>query len=776
LDTLLLGIQGWGEYRELCDQAKRLAKRKGVDVFCMAGGGHRAFEKALENWQEHGSLAEQQREKEYRRWEIPFSEVKENIYTHSGLNISKRAIDIFASIESDLIEKYPDLEGYIKEASGRIEKKYLRWFVRELQKDPGDYTATKLYDYISEFKGFENRLPIKDIYQYSLESLQQEISKIKEMVAELEPQAKQLAEEYFALLGEKRQQYGRENRRRAYREARQWLDQIDPPELQQMVRKEISQIIKTRETEGREELPKTPKETAFQNSDVIYKDSRFLVVLPGTTQASQYFGQGTQWCTSAKTNNQFSNYSSRGAYLYYIIDKENQGDELSKIAWVMIKTSGRPRIAQIFNTSDLEIMESEVQDYLGDKFEPIISAINSDISKREDTKWEEILSTMGPEELKQNLDAEDGDYNRLEFVLRVFKANNNPETRKVGIDYIRPIAEKWAEQYGAEFLLYKLHEIPEFQDLARIIAEKWVEQGSSNFFRYKLHEMPEFQDLARIIAEKWVEQGSSYFFHYKLNEIPEFQDLTRIIAEKWAAQGSSDFFHYKLHEMPEFQDLARIIAEKWAAQGSSDFFHYKLHEMPEFQDLVPVAAKVSAEKGSWVFSRYKLHEIPEFQDLARITAEKWAEQGSSYFFRYKLHEIPEYKEMWNKHNPDKKVANFSLSKRADIYGDLGEIISASEVTKIYELEYKIFRLSDSARATKRVDKMKDQLDKVLGRALQSMRKIYAWWIDLHKDFMADVNIDDMEREITKTIQTLPKVCCVMLVIGFLEFDQKRSYF
>jgi hypothetical protein len=641
----------------------------------------------------------------------------------AGIRLSKRAIDTFASIESDLIEGYPDLEDYIKEAAGRIEKKYLRWFVRELQKNPGDYTATKLYDYISEFKRFENRLPIKDIYQYSLELLQQEISKIKGMVAELEPQAKRLAEEYFALLSEKRQQYGHDNRRQAYEEARQWLNQIDPPELQQMVRKQISNKIKERETEGQEQGNQSPKQTAFKNSDVIYNDSRFLVVLPGTPQASQYFGQGTQWCTSAKNNNQFVNYSSRGIYLYYIIDKENQGDELSKIAWVMTKGDGSPRVAQIFNTSDHGITESKVQDYLGDEFSLIISAINNDISKRSDTKWKKIMATMGPEEFKQNLDAID-DNKKLEVAIKILEANNNPETRKAGVDYIMPTVKKLIEQGDPSFFSYKLHKMPEFQDLARIAAERLVEQDNEAFIYYDLHKMPEFQDLARIAAEKFADRGMPGFLHYNLHEIPEFKDLTRIMAENLAEQDSNDFFRYNLHEIPEFKDLTRIAAKNLVERGDEDFFRYNLHEIPEFKDLTRIAAKNLAEQGKPDFFRYSLHEIPEFQDLIRIAAEKLAERGNPDFFRYNIHEIPElqdltriaaekvveqnsnnffyhklheipelqdlayiaakelaepgdsnffrynlhkipkYKEIWNKYNPNNKIANLSLSKRA----------------------------------------------------------------------------------------------------------------
>jgi hypothetical protein len=57
-----------------------------------------------------------------------------------------------------------------------------------------------------------------------------------------------------------------------------------------------------------------------QGSKLLYSDDRFLVVSPKTQEASCYYGSGTRWCTAAKKNNQFENYTEDGI-LVYIIDK-----------------------------------------------------------------------------------------------------------------------------------------------------------------------------------------------------------------------------------------------------------------------------------------------------------------------------------------------------------------------------------------------------------------------------------------------------------------------
>jgi hypothetical protein len=60
-----------------------------------------------------------------------------------------------------------------------------------------------------------------------------------------------------------------------------------------------------------------------EGAEKVYEDSRWLVIIPHTKEASCYYGKGTQWCTAAEhSNNQFDRYNSEGD-LYINIDKAN---------------------------------------------------------------------------------------------------------------------------------------------------------------------------------------------------------------------------------------------------------------------------------------------------------------------------------------------------------------------------------------------------------------------------------------------------------------------
>lgn len=94
---------------------------------------------------------------------------------------------------------------------------------------------------------------------------------------------------------------------------------------------ELEQAIKNLPP-SRAEMERIQKE----GSEKLYEDERHLIVVPKTTEASCYYGQGTKWCTAAKKNNQFENYSQDGV-LFYIIDKTNpsrdeNGHDFSKLA------------------------------------------------------------------------------------------------------------------------------------------------------------------------------------------------------------------------------------------------------------------------------------------------------------------------------------------------------------------------------------------------------------------------------------------------------------
>ena len=66
---------------------------------------------------------------------------------------------------------------------------------------------------------------------------------------------------------------------------------------------------------------KTRNIETHKESEVVFEDDRFKVVVPKSHTASCYYGAGTKWCTATKdSDNHFTNYDKEGK-LFYILDK-----------------------------------------------------------------------------------------------------------------------------------------------------------------------------------------------------------------------------------------------------------------------------------------------------------------------------------------------------------------------------------------------------------------------------------------------------------------------
>jgi hypothetical protein len=91
-----------------------------------------------------------------------------------------------------------------------------------------------------------------------------------------------------------------------YKTLKSLYDAVEPFENQE--------IISNNEAERR-------KRQAFFDSgqaELYYKSKNFTVIIPKTIEASQYFGQGTKWCTAGKNNNMFNAYTKKGP-LYILL-------------------------------------------------------------------------------------------------------------------------------------------------------------------------------------------------------------------------------------------------------------------------------------------------------------------------------------------------------------------------------------------------------------------------------------------------------------------------
>jgi len=83
------------------------------------------------------------------------------------------------------------------------------------------------------------------------------------------------------------------------------------------------------------------KERELENqTEKIYEDDNFLVLVPKTIEASCKYGSGTKWCTTVKGADHFQRYTSGNQGLYYIIRKKgNQTEPHYKVA-VHISSNG----------------------------------------------------------------------------------------------------------------------------------------------------------------------------------------------------------------------------------------------------------------------------------------------------------------------------------------------------------------------------------------------------------------------------------------------------
>lgn len=206
------------------------------------------------------------------------------------------------------------------------------------------------------------------------------------------------------------------------------------------------------------------KAKAYEEADVIYSDDRLLVVHPNSTRASQFFGKGTKWCTSAtKSENYFYDYSSDNIFIFYLISKE------SSERYALIPQLANPKAKPPFNLNEFTIFNEEdknleedispVDNLLDKSLEVVIGKINTYLEEKEyvtDIKKE--VSEIESEALR--IKNGRSSQNTKEFIENAFrKAMNGGEVKSLGpiIEYIPEYLNKDQVIYSLnnEFLVYK---------------------------------------------------------------------------------------------------------------------------------------------------------------------------------------------------------------------------------------------------------------------------------------------------------------------------------
>lgn len=105
-----------------------------------------------------------------------------------------------------------------------------------------------------------------------------------------------------------------------------------PPEYRDVNKVNPDQLIKAvsdAEASGgfksKKDKAKERKAKAEKESEIVYNTPKYIVVVPQTQYASQYFGSGSDWCTARQEDGQclFNDYHGRGT-LYIVFDKETK--------------------------------------------------------------------------------------------------------------------------------------------------------------------------------------------------------------------------------------------------------------------------------------------------------------------------------------------------------------------------------------------------------------------------------------------------------------------
>jgi len=118
---------------------------------------------------------------------------------------------------------------------------------------------------------------------------------------------------------------------------------------------ESRQIFRVCELANAHGTKKDKKEKIItEETDIIYDNDDYLIVVPLTFDASCYWGVDTKWCTTTRDNQKyFHDYVNNGT-LFYIIDKYRQNDKnhpLSKFA-IHIKHGSDANSGLIYNRTD----------------------------------------------------------------------------------------------------------------------------------------------------------------------------------------------------------------------------------------------------------------------------------------------------------------------------------------------------------------------------------------------------------------------------------------
>ena len=314
-------------------------------------------------------------------------------------------------------------------------------------------------------------------------------------------------------------------------------------------------------------------------TDYIYDSPNFIVVLSGTKESSQWWAQGTQWCTGYIEDNRFSDYSRDGTFLYYVITKKDsplysRSNPMRKMSLGFDKGSedlyGQPQLILgehvTVDSENHEISWHDIERYLDTTLptptllkrtesDAIFAAIYADLDKRDTNKFNEVIINMTPEEFKA---AEPHEWHDVEHIISTLIGQKvtafimyNPSKPKVGnpdtieaaaieLAYLQPgrildnykglsakateiAAKSQIEDFPYDFMESYKDKYPEFAEIASLEYVEYYPEEFIDEVKYS-YEDGKFEKAMTISLKWWLNNKPEKFKVKYIDESPDYRD------------------------------------------------------------------------------------------------------------------------------------------------------------------------------------------------------------------------------------------------------------
>ena len=160
--------------------------------------------------------------------------------------------------------------------------------------------------------------------------------------------------------------------------------------------------IKQQTKEREKEEKKREKTRATEESTIVEDNDSYTMIRPESTEASCYYGKGTQWCISAtQASNYFDEYTSDGKTFYFVFFAHlSQDNPYKKIALVMHHGD----YEEAFDAEDNSLYPAQVVDAI----------IQNMLNEKQDTGALEVYRFMdGERHTDEPLEKDREDYVRM---------------------------------------------------------------------------------------------------------------------------------------------------------------------------------------------------------------------------------------------------------------------------------------------------------------------------------------------------------------------------